>query len=246
MTTFKRTLAGAGWAPVSRRMMDDQRLSLAARGALGWLVTRPDEWEINLEYALKNWGISRPTWQKIRKELEAAGYLHQLKTKENGRFKWEYHLTDDPTINKISIDKNFSDRNSAARKIDDIKKQVFKETDSKKTGKERESRASARPAPSLSPSGGDAKAKPQQHTSQEGILLINAEDEAQLARLIQTHGVEKVTAAAEEVQEKGERVYVSAVLKLLSQKVTSRKNVNRTWRHGKTTEQPVTRHETRF
>ena len=96
MSEFIRNLNGSGWAPISRNAMDDKRLSVSARGVFGWLCSRPDDHKIILSYAMTRWDISQPTWRRIRKELEAAGYLKVTKTKVGGRYKWLYELCDAP------------------------------------------------------------------------------------------------------------------------------------------------------
>jgi len=110
MSEFIRTLNGSGWAPISRKAADDTRLSIAARGVLAWLCSRPDDHKIMLGYAMGRWGITKPTWRKIRIELENAGYLKQTRRREAGRFVWVYELTDTPadapTMVKKTTDSN--------------------------------------------------------------------------------------------------------------------------------------------
>jgi hypothetical protein len=100
MSEFIRKLKDSGWAPISRAAMDDVRLSIAARGVFGWLCSRPDDHKIILNYAMRRWGISQPTWAKIRDELKKAGYLTVNKKRENGKFVWEFELTDEPKMTR--------------------------------------------------------------------------------------------------------------------------------------------------
>lgn len=96
MSEFIRKFSDCGWAQVNRKALDDARLSISAKGVLAWLLTRPTDHKIILSYAMSRWDISQPTWARIRKELEAAGYLKVTKTKKDGRFAWTYELTDAP------------------------------------------------------------------------------------------------------------------------------------------------------
>ena len=98
MSELIRTFSPAGWGQVNRRAVDDERLSIGARGVLAWLLTRPDDHRIHIEHCLSRWRISQPTWARIRLELEAAGYLRVEKRKESGRFVWTFFLTDTPAI----------------------------------------------------------------------------------------------------------------------------------------------------
>ncbi len=96
---FVRVLAGSGWAPVSRRALDDEGLSLACKGLLGWLLTRPDDFKIKVWYVQKHLKIGQDKWQKLRNELEKAGYLRVKKFKgEGGKFIWKFLLTDVPPV----------------------------------------------------------------------------------------------------------------------------------------------------
>ncbi len=137
MSEFIRTLSGSGWAPISRKAADDTRLSIAARGVLAWLCTRPDDHKIMLAWAMQRWGISKPTWRKIRIELENAGYLKQIRRREVGRFVWVYQLTDTPadasTMVKKTTDSISTGRNTIGRKSRHIQETAKRETSSPET-----------------------------------------------------------------------------------------------------------------
>lgn len=102
---FIRHLEASGWAPVPRRLMDDVNLSIEARGALAWLLTRPDGHRLFVRYAQQRLGISQARWQRIRRELEVAGYLAVDKGRdEAGVYRWHYHVFDHPKHEKpVSI-----------------------------------------------------------------------------------------------------------------------------------------------
>lgn len=113
MSEFIRHLNGSGWAPLSRKAMDDTRLTISARGVLAWLCSRPDDHQVVLTYALTRWNISKPTWARIRTELELTGYLTVKRVQERGRFRWIYELTDTPStdaaVQKKTIGKKTAD-----------------------------------------------------------------------------------------------------------------------------------------
>jgi len=161
MSEFIRNMSPSGWAPVSRRAMDDKRLSLSTRGAFGWLCTRPDDHQIFLPYAMKRWGITKPTWRRIRTELEMFGYLRVRKVLEGGRFKWIYELTDILPVEK-AMDKIPGDSKTTGSEPDDIHE----------TGL---------PDPSLPETSIYHAATPR--ASKAGVIL-NAQEEAQFQKLL--------------------------------------------------------------
>ncbi len=77
---------------VSNEILNNPALSLEARGALAYLLSRPDDWNIRLDHLEKTFNIGREKMQRIMRELRDAGYA-QLSSSHavNGRFggkKW--------------------------------------------------------------------------------------------------------------------------------------------------------------
>lgn len=62
----------------------DERLSLAARGLLVYMLSMSDDWAFNLSGLTKALNISRPTLVKYLKELQNAGYI-DIKREQNQR-----------------------------------------------------------------------------------------------------------------------------------------------------------------
>jgi hypothetical protein len=79
---------------------DDDRLSLETRGLLGFLLSRPPNWEIRHDALRRKFHISRQRLQGLLKELMAAGYLTREADQprdENMRFtSYSYVVTDVP------------------------------------------------------------------------------------------------------------------------------------------------------
>lgn len=121
---FIRHLAETGWARVSRKALDDVRLSIEARGVLAWLLTRPDTHRLYVHHAQVRMGLSQGRWQKIRRELEATGYLKSNKSRKGGgQWEWKFEVFDVPltigdiptdglTINGTSTDKRETGNNN--------------------------------------------------------------------------------------------------------------------------------------
>ena len=53
----------------------DQRLSIEAKGALGYLLSRPNKWSVRLEQVGRTLKVGRRKLQRIFRELISAGYV---------------------------------------------------------------------------------------------------------------------------------------------------------------------------
>ena len=53
----------------------DQRLSIEAKGLLGYLLSRPNKWSVRLEQVGRTLNIGRRKLQRIFRELISAGYV---------------------------------------------------------------------------------------------------------------------------------------------------------------------------
>lgn len=86
-----------GWKAIPRALMDDNRLSLAARGFMGWILVKPENWTVRPEFCKAHFGMSDERWSKLTKELIEAGYYHRRTIRgEKGR------ITTSVTITPIS------------------------------------------------------------------------------------------------------------------------------------------------
>jgi len=92
-------MGAGGWAAVPRSVFNNESgLSLAARGLLGWFLTRPDGWQVRVDWCMKHHGLGEARWSRLANELAAAGYYHRLKTQdERGRLRTSVTITPTPT-----------------------------------------------------------------------------------------------------------------------------------------------------
>jgi hypothetical protein len=81
-----------GWGIVDRNMMADKRISIEARGVLGWLATRHDEHRLFVSHLKRECLLGQSKWQRIRHELEGAGYFKSTRKVINRRFAWEFDV----------------------------------------------------------------------------------------------------------------------------------------------------------
>ena len=83
-----------GWKAIPRALMDDSRLSLAARGFMGWILVKPETWTVRPEFCKATFGMSDERWSKLTKELIEAGYYHRQTTRdEKGRVTTKVTIT---------------------------------------------------------------------------------------------------------------------------------------------------------
>src|SRR6187399_98942 len=71
--------------------LQDNRLSLEARGLLGYLLSKPDDWEVRFTDLLTHAGpnCKEDRLRRILKELEGFGYIQRTrKNVAHGKFEW--------------------------------------------------------------------------------------------------------------------------------------------------------------
>lgn len=56
-------------------MFLDERLSIEAKGVLGFLLSRPHKWQVRLDHVGRTLRIGRKKLQRIFRELISAGYV---------------------------------------------------------------------------------------------------------------------------------------------------------------------------
>jgi len=102
-------------------ILEDTRMRPETRLVLGWLIGRPDGWEVRISYVQRVLGLTKPRWTKARKEMEAWGYLKQVKRRSpNGKFVWEHTITDMPTLSAETMVRKSTHGKSIDGKPDDI------------------------------------------------------------------------------------------------------------------------------
>jgi hypothetical protein len=89
----------------ARAAPQDERLSWEARGVLWYLLSKPDNWRVQVSDLMQNCG--RDKAKRIIKELRDAGYLRRESDKprqdEHGKFVWEpYQVYEQPLTEKPS------------------------------------------------------------------------------------------------------------------------------------------------
>lgn len=94
------------YVQITRITLEDGRLSWEARGALAYLLAKPDNWQIKTEDLARNGNCGKAKVFSILKELETCGYLERKKHKdEKGQWKWERLVYESPEINPRFLQK---------------------------------------------------------------------------------------------------------------------------------------------
>ena len=85
---------------VPNAMFLDERLSVEAKGVLGFLLSRPHKWQVRLDHIERTLKIGRKKLQRIFRELIGAGYVtrEQQRILDGHRFgEMDYVVRDVPT-----------------------------------------------------------------------------------------------------------------------------------------------------
>ena len=102
-------------------ILEDTRMRPETRLVLGWLIGRPDGWEVRVSYLQHTLGLTKPRWAKARKEMMACGYLNQVRRKShNGKFVWEHVVTHTPTLSQETMVRKSTDGKPIDEKPGDI------------------------------------------------------------------------------------------------------------------------------
>jgi hypothetical protein len=93
-----------GFFAVSNTPFNDKELSWEARGIMGYLLSKPDEWQIRF-YDLVNQGpAGEHKIRRVLKELEKQGYMDRQRIQtDEGKFDWVTTLYETPTISRLPI-----------------------------------------------------------------------------------------------------------------------------------------------
>jgi hypothetical protein len=94
---IQREFEAGGFHVASDGPFLDNTLSWEARGVLGYLFTKPDDWTPRIYDLVNNGPCEKHKIKSIFSELENAGYLHRRKFRnEDGTFDWQVKIFDHP------------------------------------------------------------------------------------------------------------------------------------------------------
>lgn len=77
----------SGFAVLPNKIWEDEKLSVEAKGTLGYLLSRPANWRVRLAHVARKLGIGRDRLYRIINECIAAGYVERRQGRQSGSFK---------------------------------------------------------------------------------------------------------------------------------------------------------------
>lgn len=78
----------------------DKRLSWESRGLIGYLLTKPNNWEIRMEDLEKQGPAGNHKLRRMLAELRKTGYMNRIRiTVEQNKFDWVTELYESPSQN---------------------------------------------------------------------------------------------------------------------------------------------------
>ena len=96
--TIIRVRKDARYFTASNEPFNDRRLSWEARGLMGYLLSKPDSWEVNMIDLSKNGPAGEHKLRRMLAELRSAGYMNRVRiTLEKGKFDWLTEVYESPS-----------------------------------------------------------------------------------------------------------------------------------------------------
>jgi len=87
------------YARIANAVFEDSRLSWEARGLLGYLLTKPDDWRVRLHDLIARGPAGEHKVRRILRELEEFGYLYRQRLRRNdGTFGWLVFVLEHPSL----------------------------------------------------------------------------------------------------------------------------------------------------
>jgi len=105
--TIVRRVHRAHFTILPNAIFTDERLSIEAKGVLGYLLSRPHKWSVRLEQVASTLRIGRKKLQRIFRELISAGYVtrEQQRIVDDQRFgRLDYVVRDVPEAMTRPVD----------------------------------------------------------------------------------------------------------------------------------------------
>lgn len=87
------------FAVLPKAVLNDAGLSWEARGVMGYLLDKPDAWEIRIHDLHRKGPAGRYKVKRILEELEAAGYVRRWRERRaDGTFDWVCEVYESPQL----------------------------------------------------------------------------------------------------------------------------------------------------
>jgi hypothetical protein len=88
---------------VDNALFSDAQLSWEARGLMGYLLSKPEDWRVRFYDLVAHGPAGQHKVQRMLRELEDAGYLRRKRLKRpNGAFDWETTVFETPSLGPVA------------------------------------------------------------------------------------------------------------------------------------------------
>jgi hypothetical protein len=99
MTTL-RVEKNRDYFAVSNEPFNDERLTWGARGLMGYLLSKPDNWQIRVHDLVSNGPAGKQLVQSLLAELDLFGYISRKRiARPDGTFDWITTIYESPSLN---------------------------------------------------------------------------------------------------------------------------------------------------
>ena len=97
--TILRVNKTENYFKVANTVFNNRNLSWEARGLMGYLLSKPDNWQVRLHDLLHHGPAGQHKISRMLRELDAAGYMmrHRFR-REDGTFGWVVIILEDPSL----------------------------------------------------------------------------------------------------------------------------------------------------
>ncbi|MEK5175109.1 conserved phage C-terminal domain-containing protein [Heyndrickxia sp. FSL W8-0496] len=107
MTTIRTKKRENPFVQIDKSIFTNSDISWKAKGILGYLLSKPDDWVTYITDLEKRSTDGRDSVRKGLKELEDHGYLRRKRVRDGGKFKgWEYTVYEIPEIGFTEVGKS--------------------------------------------------------------------------------------------------------------------------------------------
>ena len=98
-TTILRLPKQEKYFKVANSVFEDENLSWEARGLMGYLLSKPDNWQVRLHDLVRRGPAGPDKIRRLLRELEAARYLYRSRVRQaDGTFGWIFVIFEHPSL----------------------------------------------------------------------------------------------------------------------------------------------------
>lgn len=95
-----RVKKDANYFAASNEPFNDDRLSWEARGLMGYLLSKPNDWKVNQKDIMNKGQAGERKVKRMLAELRKAGYMNRIRvTLEHNKFDWITEVYESPSQN---------------------------------------------------------------------------------------------------------------------------------------------------